>query len=224
MSAGSGLRERSEKQHVATPAESDSSGRRRRRSRMIRAILAGGLVLGVGAAVTMAAWNDSDFVTGTFTAGTFNMQGSTDGTTFTDHPVGSPGTLTFTVSPLLLSPNDVVYAPFALRLAANTTNNANVVITGTTTTGVVTNLTYEVVRTTSFSCDSSSTDSTGTSLITAGTAVTTVVGPNTFALSKGSPVTSAGATQFLCFKVTAGPGLTQGQTGTVTWQFTASSL
>jgi predicted ribosomally synthesized peptide with SipW-like signal peptide len=193
---------------------------------MIRAILAGGLVLGVGAAVTMAAWNDSEFVTGTFTAGTFNMQGSTtDGTTFTDHPVGSPGTLTFTVAPLLLSPGDTVYAPFALRLAANTTNNANVVITApSTTTGVVTNLTYEVDRTTAFTCGSGTVDSTGTALITAGTAVTGVAGPNTFVLNKGAPVTSAGATQFLCFKVTAGALLTQGQTGTVTWQFTASSI
>ena len=206
--------------HVATP------DRKRRRSRMIRAILAGGLVLGVGAAVTLAAWNDSEFVTGTFTAGTFNMQGSTtDGTTFTDHPVGTPGTLTFTVAPLLLSPGDTVYAPFALRLAANTTNNANVVINAApVTTGVVTNLTYEVVRTTAFTCGSGTVDSTGTSLITAGTAVTAVAGPNTFVLNKGAPVTSVGATQFLCFKVTAGAGLTQGQTGTVTWQFTASSI
>ncbi len=206
--------------HPATP------DRKRRRSRMIRAILAGGLVLGVGAAVTLAAWNDSEFVTGTFAAGTFNMQGSTtDGVTFTDHPVGTPGTLTFTVAPLLLSPGDTVYAPFALRLAANTTNNANVVINATpTSTGVVSNLTYEVVRTTAFTCGSGTVDSTGTSLITAGTAVTAVAGPNTFVLNKGAPVTLAGATQFLCFKVTAGAGLTQGQTGTVTWQFTATSF
>ena len=80
-------------QHIATDQiATDDTAKRRRRSRMIRAILAGGLVLGVGAAVTLAAWNDSEFVTGTFTAGTFNMQGSTtDGTTFTDHPVGTPG-------------------------------------------------------------------------------------------------------------------------------------
>jgi len=55
--------------------------------RKVRAVLAGGLVLGVGAAVTLAAWNDSEFATGTFTAGTFNLEGSTDGTTFTDHNV-----------------------------------------------------------------------------------------------------------------------------------------
>src|SRR5690606_31735774 len=55
---------------------------RRRRSRMIRALLAGGLVLGVGTAVTLAAWNDSEFASGTFRAGTFDLEGSTDGTTF----------------------------------------------------------------------------------------------------------------------------------------------
>ena len=54
-------------------------------------------------------------------------------------------------------------------------------------------------------------DSVGPSLITAGTAVTAVAGPNTFVLNKGSPVTAAGATQFLCFKVTAGAGLAQGR-------------
>jgi predicted ribosomally synthesized peptide with SipW-like signal peptide len=214
-------------QHIGTEEmPADGTAKKRRRSRMIRAILAGGLVLGVGTAVTLAAWNDSEFVTGTFTAGTFNMQGSTtDGTTFTDHPIGSPGTLTFTVAPLLLSPGDTVYAPFAVRLAANTTNDANVVITApNSTTGVVSNLTYEVVRTTAFTCGSGTVDSVGPSLITAGTAVTAVAGPNTFVLAKGAPVSNPGATQFLCFKVTAGAGLTQGQTGTVTWQFTATSI
>jgi predicted ribosomally synthesized peptide with SipW-like signal peptide len=214
-------------QHIGTEEmPADGTAKKRRRSRMIRAILAGGLVLGVGTAVTLAAWNDSEFVTGTFTAGTFNMQGSTtDGTTFTDHPIGSPGTLTFTVAPLLLSPGDTVYAPFAVRLAANTTNDANVVITApNSTTGVVSNLTYEVVRTTAFTCGSGTVDSVGPSLITAGTAVTAVAGPNTFVLAKGSPVSNPGATQFLCFKVTAGAGLTQGQSGTVTWQFTATSI
>ena len=183
-------------------------------------------MLGVGAAVTLAAWNDSEFVTGTFAAGTFNMQGSTDGTIFADHPVGAPGTLVFSVAPLLLSPGDTVYAPFALRLAANTTNNANVVITApSTVTGLISaNLTYEVDRTTTFACGSGTTDSTGTPLITAGTAVTAVAGPNTFVLNAGAPVTSPGATQFLCFKVKAGAGLVQGTTGTVTWQFTASSI
>lgn len=56
-----------------------------RNRRKVLAVLAGGLVLGVGAAITLAAWNDSEFATGTFTAGSFNLQGSTDGTTYAEH-------------------------------------------------------------------------------------------------------------------------------------------
>ena len=52
------------------------------RSRKVRAILAGGLVLGLGAAVTLAAWNDSEFAKGTFTSGSLNIQGSVDGDIF----------------------------------------------------------------------------------------------------------------------------------------------
>lgn len=202
----------------------DSDVRRaRRRSRMIRAILAGGLVLGVGTAVTLAAWNDSEFAAGTFTAGAFDLQGSTDGTTFADHPVGGPQTLGFTVAPGAMSPGDVVVAPFAVRLAAGTTNDADVVLS-VSTTGATTGLTYEVVRTASSTCAAGTADTTGTSLITAGTAVTTVAGPNTFSLTKGATVAVPGTTQWLCFKVTADNALVQSQTGTVTWQLTAASV
>jgi predicted ribosomally synthesized peptide with SipW-like signal peptide len=103
------------------------------RARKMQALIAGGLVLGVGAAVTLAAWNDSEFAQGTFAAGTFNMLGSVDGTTYTDHAtVGSPATLAFTVNPTSLSPSDVIYAPFAVELGPNTTNDATVMISSAT--------------------------------------------------------------------------------------------
>jgi predicted ribosomally synthesized peptide with SipW-like signal peptide len=215
-----------------TPASADVS-RTRRRSRMIRAILAGGLVLGVGAAVTLAAWNDSEYATGTFTAGTFDLEGSTDGSTFANHnpsdtlhAPSSAATLSFTAPPsaLTLSPGDAVAAPFSVRLAAGTTNNGDVVIGTPTTTGTTTGLTYEIVRlAAATACTTSSVDSTGTSLITAGTPITAVAGPNTFALTKGATAAVAGAAQLLCIKVTAGATVAQGQTGTVTWKFTATS-
>lgn len=201
--------------------------RRRRRSRMIRAILAGGLVLGVGAAVTLAAWNDSEFATGTFTAGSFGMEGSTDGTAFSEHATaGAAATLSFTVAGanLALSPGDKVAAPFAVRLITGTTNNGNVVIQTPTSTGTVSNITYEVVRVANVAaCTTTAVDSTGTSLITAGTAITAVAGPNTFQLDKGATITVPGAAQVLCFKFTAG-AIAQGQTGTVTWQLQATSI
>ncbi|HEY4556978.1 MAG TPA: SipW-dependent-type signal peptide-containing protein [Enteractinococcus sp.] len=56
------------------------------RSTKIRAIVAGGLVLGFGAAGTIAAWNDSEEATGNFTAGQFGIEGSPDGTNFTESP------------------------------------------------------------------------------------------------------------------------------------------
>lgn len=52
-----------------------------RKRRKIRAILASGLVLGVGAAVTLAAWSDTVWGSSEFgtTGSDFNIQGSFDG-------------------------------------------------------------------------------------------------------------------------------------------------
>jgi predicted ribosomally synthesized peptide with SipW-like signal peptide len=188
--------------------------------RKVQAVIAGGLVLGVGAVVTLAAWTDSEFAQGTFAAGKFNMLGSIDGLTYTEHStVGTAATLPFTVNPASLSPGDVVYAPFAVELDSGTTNNAAVTISTAATTGTVTNLTYTLLQPTTFGCASGT---TGTTLVPAGTAVGTTPGSPTFNLTKGSGG-SAGAPAFFCFKVTAGAGLVQGQTGSTTWQFLGTS-
>jgi predicted ribosomally synthesized peptide with SipW-like signal peptide len=190
------------------------------RNRRTRAILAGGLVLGIGAAVTLAAWNDSEFAQVTFTAGTFNLTGSTDGTTFTDHAtVATPGSLGFTVSPTALSPGDIVYAPFAVRLDQTTTSDAVVTVSNAATSGSVAGLTYSLMQPTAFGCSATT---TGTALVPSATNLGTVPGGTTFTLAKGT-AGAAGTAAYLCFTVTAGPGLTQGQTGTATWQFTAAS-
>ena len=207
-------------QHIATDKNAtDDTAKRRRRSRMIRAILAGGLVLGVGTAVTLAAWNDSEFVTGTFTAGSFNLEGSTtNGTTFTDHATSPGGALAFSVPATALSPTDSVQAPFAVRLAANTTNTANVVVTADSQTGSVANLTYTLTIHSAWGCAGATITSTPIS----GSALTG--GTTNFALPIGSPVSNPGAPVYLCFTVTAGAGLVQAQTGTATWKFLATSL
>jgi predicted ribosomally synthesized peptide with SipW-like signal peptide len=188
------------------------------RSRRVRAILAGGLALGIGAAMTLAAWNDSEFAQGTFTAGAFNIQGSLDGTTYTEHATsGGAAALAFTVPAAKLSPTDSVYAPFAVELDSTSTNNAVVTVSSPSTTGSVANLTYTLIQPTTFGCTSST---TGTTLV-ASSALGAATGAVTFNLTKGAGV--AGAPAFLCFKVTAGAGLVQSQTGSSTWQFTAAS-
>ena len=177
-------------------------------NRKILAVLAGGLVLGVGAAVTLAAWNDSEFAKGTFTAGSFTFTGSADGTTFSDHATtGAAASLTFELNPTNLSPGDVVYAPYALRLGgtydATLASVAPVADGDFATPG---KLTYAVVSTgTTFGCDATA--------FGAGTAVPTT-------MTTGTDVN-------LCIQVTAvsgASGIEQADTGTVTWQWNATSV
>jgi predicted ribosomally synthesized peptide with SipW-like signal peptide len=60
---------------------------RRRRFRRVRAVLAGGLVIGVGATATLAAWTDQEFTHATITAGTFAVESRVSaGAVFADSP------------------------------------------------------------------------------------------------------------------------------------------
>ncbi|GAA2174296.1 hypothetical protein GCM10009846_19700 [Agrococcus versicolor] len=215
-----------------TAAEPAVAPERGRRGRKIRAILAGGLVLGIGAAVTLAVWSDSEFATGTFTAGTFNLQGSTTSATagFTDHPTSATAApLTFT-TPLAgnLSPNSTVYAPFWVRLAANTTSPATLDLTTLATTEAggtanAANLGYSVYAIApAAACDATAT--TGTLLGTGTTLASNAsVAGGTVPLTIGTPVTAAGTAVQLCFVVTSGATLNQTTTTTATWQFVATS-
>ncbi|PJJ70782.1 putative ribosomally synthesized peptide with SipW-like signal peptide [Diaminobutyricimonas aerilata] len=189
------------------------------RSRKVRAILAGGVVLGVGAAVTLAAWSDSEFATGLFSAGSFNLEGSANGTAYDEHPAAdAPASLAFSL-PLAqnLAPEETVYAPFAVRLDDTTTSPADVALTVAGTTGVVAGLTYELIATSSFGCDATT---TGTTIVPSGTALT--AGTGSFDLAAGT-AGAAGAPVNLCFAVSADSSLAQGQSGAVTWQFAATS-
>ncbi|WP_244250634.1 SipW-dependent-type signal peptide-containing protein [Arthrobacter crystallopoietes] len=99
---------------------------KQQKSKKVRAILAGGLVLGVGAAVTLAAWNDSEFAQETFTAGSFNLQGSASGAvgSYGEHAI-SEDALDLSFGNVInnLSPGDTAYASYWLRLDANSTTN-----------------------------------------------------------------------------------------------------
>jgi predicted ribosomally synthesized peptide with SipW-like signal peptide len=195
----------------------------RRTKRKILAILAGGLVLGVGAAVTLATWNDSEFATGTFTAGSFNVQGSTDGTTFADHPsTGNSAAISFSTGFDSMSPNDVVAAPFVLRLDNTSTSNASAIITSADGSGSgVANFTYGIVEVASVAGCTPGAAGTAT-IVPAGTALTAFTGAAPFALADGTGGTP-GASVDLCIQVTAGAGLVQGSTATGVWGITATS-
>ena len=66
---------------------------RPRASIKVRAALAGGLVFGLAAGLTVASWTDAERVGATFTASTFNLQTSVQGAAYTSTG-GSTGTVT----------------------------------------------------------------------------------------------------------------------------------
>ncbi|GGD32147.1 hypothetical protein GCM10010915_10680 [Microbacterium faecale] len=174
--------------------------------RKVLAVLAGGLVLGVGAAVTLAAWNDPEFAGGDFAAGEFVFQGSTDGTTYEEHPSSDGAAeLAFEVGADNLAPGDVVYAGYALSTEGSSYNATLEAVAPVDATGTLVadgDLTFAAVATDTFGCDEAS--------FTGGATVPTTIAPDT-------PVN-------LCLQVTATDSLTQGETGTVMWQWNAESV
>ena len=89
------------------------TARRLRRPR-VRALLAGGVALGLGATATLASWTDTEFSQASFTTSSFDTQSSMDsGTTYTDN-TASPGTaMVFSGSGM--SPATVRYANMLVR-------------------------------------------------------------------------------------------------------------
>ncbi|MBK0418865.1 hypothetical protein JD276_07445 [Leucobacter sp. CSA1] len=193
---------------IETGAAARTTSAASSKRRKITAVLAGGLVLGVGAAVTLAAWNDSEFATGTFTAGSFTFQGSADGATFEDHAsVGGAADLSFTQGFDNLTPGDTVYALYSLKLEgtsdATVTPVAPALAAGSTLeAGDLTFASNTIAGTT---CDATA--------FAGGTPTA-----SSFAMSPDDQVN-------LCLEVTAGSAavLEQGETGDVVWQWNAVS-
>lgn len=199
--------------------------------RKVLAVLAGGLVLGVGVAVTLAAWNDSEFANGTFTAGSFNLEGSTDGTTYADHNVDdgdAAATLAFTLPTGVvdnMSPTDTVYAGFWVRLAAGTTVGADLVADGTTADPAASSntdhLSYAIYQLApGATCDA--TTATGTP-VASGATLDAQTGATAIALTEGATAATPGTAVQLCFAVTADAALEPGLVTNATWAFTATS-
>ena len=197
-------------------------------SRKVKAIFAGGLVLGIGAAVTLAAWNDSEFASGQFAAGTFNLEGSTTSgiAGFGEHDTVGTAAVVFDLANYgNVSPDQVLYEAFWVRLAANTTSGANLNLASITPGAGANNanLSYEIYRLATITTACDATGVAGGTLIGSGTDLTayTAVAPSPLAI--GSPTTDAGAAVNLCFVVTAESTLAQGAGASTTWELKAVS-
>jgi len=190
----------------------------------LRAVLAGGLVLGVAAAVTVAAWTDTEFGKATLTTSTFATQSSANGTTFASNPASPGATLAFAATAML--PTVSSYALLDVRTTAATNVAGTVRLTSATAAGSLgPALEYRAIRTTTATtCNAAA--FTGTPTFVAGAATTYLAVTTVPASPVSSPIALAGGAIRFCFdvRVRAGAANTlQGTTATVTWQFTATS-
>lgn len=206
----------------------------------LRAVLAGGLVLGIGTTATLAAWNDSEYATTTVTAGQFGIQGSVDNATYADH--GSAAPVALTPAMPVLGPGGVGYQGMYLRAIAGSVTGGTLASYGISLLADYNPvaeddfrqaLSYQIRATTTMltgTCDTVFTAALSATVVQVAGASTPVVGPSTVtaATALGFPAstaTVAGAPIRVCVQWTlasTAPTGVQNDAFTVQWQFTGS--
>lgn len=196
----------------------------RTRRRKVLAILAGGVVVGIGAAYTLANWNDSEFAGGTFSTGTFNLEGSLDDATYADHATADAAAqldaVEFVSETSNMSPGETAYDSFFVRLDEDTTVGGTVAQASIAATGASDEFSYKVVALgPGEPCDASRID-LGT-VLGEGATLTENTATGTVDVAPGAD--GPGLAWQLCIEVQAAEDLTQGAATTATWEFQATS-
>nr|WP_210418359.1 SipW-dependent-type signal peptide-containing protein [Ruania zhangjianzhongii] len=193
----------------------------------LRALLAGGLVLGVGGAVTLAAWNDSEYASSTVTASTFGIEGSVNGGGWSEHEsADGAAQLEFDPALPLISPGQSGFLQFSVRTTADATAGGAVSLQTPSLAGsaaLQAALEYAVrVVPDGSACDAALFENGGASVIVPnGTALDAAVPENASELAP-----EAGNAVDYCVRISmvAGAGNdVQGESATATWQFLAES-
>ncbi|MET4639315.1 SipW-dependent-type signal peptide-containing protein [Mycetocola sp. 2940] len=220
------------------------------RKRKIFALASAGIVLGIGATATLAAWNDNEWVVGGLDGGgdgigtsRFNVQQNTllptaDVTDFVaawdDHETQSDaGVLLFSLGALALTPGTTVYAPVALQTEANSIAGT-VTLQGAVkpTTTASPDLDAPLWDTLTYSVRSSTTaaDCTDAASFAAFPAVTVADGTalgSALTAPEHALAAAAGSTQYYCFAITLPDSPeaqeTQGMSVAPAWRFAAES-
>jgi len=174
-----------------------------RKRPILRLVLAGVAVLGIGAAITTAAWTDDVFFGATATASSFDLQGRDPAGTWQD--VGLPGT-TSAAAPIVLtaaaladlSPGEIINVPFQLCNVGTAAGSVTAVTTPTLT---------------------------GPLFVTAGDTLTATVTPSIVGAALPSdPGCATPAVGILRVETTAAfPPAAQGQTGQIAFTVTGTS-
>ena len=187
-------------------------------------------MLGVGATVTLASWNDSEYAKGSFTTSVFDTESNLQSGGYADNGTAPGPTVTFTGAGF--SPGVSEYFNDLIRTKVNSTAGIAVLeaatLGGTDAATLGAALVYRVVRTTG-TCNAAA--FTGSPVFVVGAGATfraLTVGQetgvtNTLAAATGS---APGDPTGFCFEVTLQAGAAnslQGKAATATWQFVTTS-
>ncbi|KIC67737.1 SipW-dependent-type signal peptide-containing protein [Pseudarthrobacter phenanthrenivorans] len=225
--------------------ESASARPRSQKANKVRAILAGGLVLGIGAAFTLAAWTDNEWVFGQSGNGggpgtkVYHMEQNTwSGTSgeavWNDEPAAPGGALTFSVNADDLVPGSTVYAPMQLR-ASDKSQSLVATLTGaarldeadsvTNSAALYGALRYQLKKDVDKDlCNATNFSSNGADLVPVGSTLNTRSG-TPINLAAGATDAAAGAPVSLCFALTLPSNASvdlQGLRTTPLWTFSST--
>lgn len=197
------------------------------RRRQAKALLAGGLVLGVGATATFAAWTDQEQATGEFHAGQFAIEANVDGQW--------QGTNQMQFEASGMFPGEDTYASVLIRTTPDTTVDGELTVTGSGAQGALApHLRYRAVANVvsaeeaeNFTCDASN-FTAGADYVYASSAGAEVV-MNSAAEATGTHTVASGEGNVVayCFHVVLAedaPNETQGQSAEHTWTWNAESV
>lgn len=198
-----------------------------RRRRKGKALLAGGLVLGVGATATFAAWTDQEEATGEFHAGQFAIEANVDGQW--------QGTNQMQFEASSLFPGEDAYAPVLIRTTPDTTVDGELTVAGSGAEGTLApHLRYRAVanvlsaeEAADFTCDASN-FTAGADYVYASSA-SPEVAMNSAAEATGTHTVASGQGNVVayCFHVVLAedaPNEAQGQSAEHTWTWNAESV
>lgn len=175
--------------------------------------------------MTLAAWTDYEYSTGSFQASVFDTESSTVAGVWADNSSAPGATLAFSAT--AMSPTVSHYAWLNIRTSSGSTVGGTVTLSSSTTSGdLVPVLEYRAVRTatTSTTCDATAFSDSPTYIAGGASsylAVTSVPGSPV-----ESTITSPSGELRFCFEVRVQSGASnsyQGDTADVTWQFSAVS-
>ena len=197
----------------------------------LRAVLAAGVVLGLGVTATLASWNDSEFATGSFVTSTFNTESNAQAAGYADN-AASPGP-TVTFSGAGLSPSTSAYFNVLVRTKATsiagTVSLAGAALGGADAATLGAALVYRVVATTG-TCNAAAFTGSPTFVVGAAATYRALTAGQEIGVSTALAAATAslpGAATGFCFEVTLPAGASntlQGKASTATWQFTATSV